>query len=222
MEGLRDIPAAAEQVRHQDQLDRARMTWWIPWLFVIGFVVSLAGLYTTIQSLRLGVALGVADAAFAAFTLLFGIAVVTWLRWRQIIEPRVVPYFARQLEPYGGNSSLAFQTGRDIYRSLSELDDLAAALGVKPLSAFGFADDFYEQPVEWHSASDGLATIDALRGELVSRSGDGSIELDLETLAAVLRIAATQDVGFSLVLRLYNHESIQAISTLQPRSGSFW
>ena len=41
----------------------------------------------------------------------------------------------------------AFRRGRALCRESAALERLAASLRVKPLSAFGFADDCYEQDV---------------------------------------------------------------------------
>ena len=73
------------------------MTWWIPWIFVIGLCVSIFGL---MPSIAVGSATLVL--VFAAFTLLFGWAVVFWLLGPFLIRPRIVPYFARELGEYSG------------------------------------------------------------------------------------------------------------------------
>lgn len=212
-----------EQCRHQDRLDRARMTWWIPWIFVAGFAVSAFGLYASLVSYRAGGRVGLDDVAFALFFVMFGLAVGAWLSWPLMVKPRIVPYLAREVEPYGGPTSVSFQRGRGIFLAMAPLEELAGRLGVTPLSAFGFADDYYEQPVVWHPASAGLRTVEALRGGLpADLRSIGRLVGDLDALASVLRIALERDAGFSLVIRLYGRESIQAVMTMQARQGSFW
>jgi hypothetical protein len=93
-----------------------------------------------------------------------------------------------------------------------------SALGVTPLSAFGFAYDHFGQQVDWHAAADGLATVEALRNQ----SKDSSAAADLETLAGVLRIAARKQVPFALVLRLWERDNMQVVCTRETRQGNFW
>jgi hypothetical protein len=68
-----------EQWRHQDRLDRRRMTWWIPWLFVLGLLVSVVGLYAYVVSIRLGDPVTLGAGLFAASALYFGLFVGAWL-----------------------------------------------------------------------------------------------------------------------------------------------
>src|SRR5262245_9046832 len=85
------------------------------------------------------------------------------------MRPRIVPCFARELGAYGGETMAAFRRGRALYRESAALERLAANLRVKPLSASGFADDCYEQDVTWHSAIEGIRSIEALLREVDSR-----------------------------------------------------
>lgn len=152
----------SEQCRHQVHLARKRMTWWIPWIFVIGLCVSIFGLIPSIAVfLEVGSATPVF--VFAFFAVFFGWAVVLWLIGPFLIRPRIVPYFARGLGEYRGKTMTAFARGRGLYREIVALEQLAGTLEVKPLSAFGFAYDYYEQDVHWHAASEGLRTVEALR-----------------------------------------------------------
>jgi hypothetical protein len=199
------------------------MTWWIPLIFLVGLGVSVLGLIPSIAaSLEKGFpTLGAA--IFAVMTVFFGWAVAHWLAWPYLLRPRIVPYFARALGEYGGGTTAAFRRGRGLYREIDALERLAAALGSKPLSAFGFAYDYYQQEARWHAASEGLRTVEALR----QGSGDRQrtapdVREDLEALASVLRVAADQEVDFSLVLRLHAKDSLRDALTLEVRRGSFW
>ena len=198
------------------------MTWWIPWIFVIGLCISVLGLVLAVAAFREEGALArlVAFGLFAAF---FGWAVLLWLIGPLLINPRIVPYFTRQLGEYGGKTMGAFRRGRELYREIVVLEHLAQTLGVKPLSTFGFAYDYYEQEVSWHSAAEGLRTVEALRQGL-DRQPSAAPELaaDLDALAQVVRTAAECSVDFSLVLRLHAKDNMQAVCTRETRQGSFW
>lgn len=195
------------------------MTWWIPWIFVIGLGVSVFGLVPAI-TLPASVTIIL---VFAVFTLLFGAAVARWLLDPWLISPRIVPYFARALGPHEGRTAGAFTRGRALYREMAALERLAGTLGVTPLSTFGFPDDHYEQDVRWHPATDGLRTVEALRHGLAAQPATApDVVGDLETLASVLRAAADQGVPFSLVLRLLGKDSLQAVCAGEVRRGSFW
>lgn len=215
------IERLAEQRRHQVRLARARRPWWIAWLFVGGACVSIFGLVLSVQALphdgptvRLFV--------FAVATIFFGWVVAMWLTAPLWIRPRIVPYFVRELGEYGGTTMVAFRRGPALYREIA-LDRLARTLGVPPLSDFGFAYDHYDQVVRWHPASDGLRSVNALRRGLAAEPlAAAGVADDLEALAVVLRAANEQGVDFSLVLRLYAKDSMQAVCTQEARQGSFW
>jgi hypothetical protein len=206
-----------EQCRHQVRIVRERMPWWISSIFAAGFVFSALGLFTSVASYREDGSITAKLVAFAIFFLLFGWAVVQMLLpFRP--KPRIVPYFAAELGALGGDTMTAFARGRGLYLQLAALDALAHSLGVKPLSAFGFAYDHFGQQVHWHPASDGFATVEALRRE----PGSPAVAQDLDALASVLRVAVEKSVPFSLVLRLHAKDSLQVVCTRETRQGSFW
>lgn len=162
-------------------------------------------------------------AVFALFSVLFGWAVVVWLLGPLLLRPRIVPYFDRELGSYGGETMTAFRRGRGLYREIVALEQLAHTLGVRPLAGFGIAYDHYEQTVQWHPASEGLRTVEAMRQALDTRLTTArDVALDLDALASILRTAADQGVAFSLVLRLYDKDDMQAVCTREVRQGSFW
>ena len=212
----------SEQVLHQVRFAHKRRPWWIPWIFVIGLCSSILGLLSLMAPSAEEGARTLDLFIFAGSAVFFGWVVVLWLLpFRP--KPRIVPYFARRLGEYGGTTMTAFARGRGLYREMIALERLSGALAVQPLSAFGFADDHYEQVVQWHAASEGLRTVEALRQHL-----DGplltapDVVQDLAALASVLRVAAEQGVAFSLVLRLHAKDSMQAVCTREVRQGSFW
>jgi hypothetical protein len=216
------LAALATQREHQLRVARARQPWWIPWLFVLGACVSIFGVMMSLQAISedgVTVRLGV----FALFTLLFGWVVVLWLIAPLFIRPRIVPYFARELGPYGGHTMVAFRRGRAFYREIVALEGLARTVGVTPFSAFGFTYDHYEQAVRWHPAASGLQSVETVRRALAPEvRAMPDVADDLEALADVLRAAAEQGVDFCLVLRLHATESMQAVCTREVREGSFW
>jgi hypothetical protein len=212
----------SDQCRHQVRLQRKRMTWWIPLIFVLGLCVSILGLTPAIALFREEGSKTLL-VVFAIFALLFGWAVVLWLIGPLLIRPRIVPYFARELGEYRGKTMAAFPRGRGLYREIVALEQLAGSLGVNPLSTFGFAYDYYEQEVHWHSAAEGLKTVEALRHNLGAQlAAAPDVADDLASLAQVVRAAADQGVDFSLVLRLHAKDNMQAVCTLEARQGSFW
>jgi hypothetical protein len=209
----------SEQVQHQVRLVRERMPGWIPWIFVIGLCVSALILFTSIHEFLDGSSPTFRLAVFALFSLFFGWVVVGWLLpFRP--RPRIVPYFGRELGPYGGKTMTAFARGLGLYLEIGALDELARALRVQPLSSFGFAYDHFQQQVRWHPASEGLATVEALRQSHGTQAHD--VAEDLEVLASVLRTAVEKDIPFSLVLRLHEKDNMQMVCTREVRQGSFW
>lgn len=208
----------AEQRRHQLLVGRARSPWWIPWLFVVGACVSILGVVMSVS--EAGSTTHVA--VFGLSAVFFGWVVVLWLAAPLWIKPRIVPYFFRELDTYGGQTMVAFRRGRALYGEIVALDDLARRLGVTPLSAFGFEYDHYDQTVRWHPASEGLRTVEALQAAVGAERLGAAVGEDLQALAHVLRVANDRRVDFSLVLRLHAKDSMQAVCTREHRQGSFW
>lgn len=217
------VPAVlSEQCEHQLRIVRQRFVVWIPCLFLVGLCVSILG---TIPSVATSIEKG--SPTIGAFVFSFFVAYFGWgaFLWLSPIrpKPRIVPYFARELGPYGGKTSSAFTRGRGLYREIVALDQLAVSLGVEPLSKFGFAYDHFGQEVRWHSPSEGLRTADALRlGLDASLPEAPDVVQDLEALVSVTRAAVDQGVDFSLVLRLLDKDNMQGVCTREDRQGSFW
>ena len=221
--GSASVPEVlAAQFRHQLRLHNQRMMWWICWIFVVGLGVAIVGL---IPAIAMALERGSPTPGlfvFAFFVALFGWAVVLWLTSPLAIKPRIVPYFARELAPFGGATTVAFRRGRRLYLEMGALERLAGSLGVRPLSDFGFAYDHFDQEMRWHPAAEGLKTIEALKGGLegVRRTAPGLAD-DLDALDATVRAAAERGIEFSLVMRLYAKDSLQSMS-LETGQGSFW
>jgi hypothetical protein len=207
----------AEQCRLQVQILERRVSWWFKAIFIAGFGFAALGLFTSVAAWRDSGKVTVGVIGFAIFAALFG-----WAALRSLLplhpSPRIVPYFPTELGKLGGDTMAAFYAGRAIYLEIAALEALAARLRVKPLSEFGFAYDHFGQAVQWHSAQEGLATVDALREAVDSPEA----QKDLAALASVLRTAAEKDVPFSLVLRMFAKDNLQGVCTRETRQGSFW
>jgi hypothetical protein len=218
---MRDVlPALLEQRRHQSRTMRARR---IVVLVVALMGAGLAGLgvYAAVALWGEGLRPSTLTLIVLAYGLLiFGGALVALLVWSVAARCRIVPYFAREMGSYPGETSVAFGRGHDLYRESAALERLAVTLGVRPLSAFGFGDDLYAQPVRWSPASDGLRTVGALRGHPSVSPG---VAGDLDALAATLRIAADRNVEFALLLRVGGGD-LQSAAVFEPRAraGRFW
>jgi hypothetical protein len=211
-----------EQRQHQLRFYLKRAAW-IVWIPVVGFGLSSMGLMAARVLAQDGVGLPTPKLAFLWFGVLyFGLGLAALMVQPLRLKPRIVPYFSREIEEYGGQSSLAFARGYGLCREIAALENLAGTLGVKPLSAFGFTDDFYGQEVLWHAASEGVKTVEALRQALCARSpAESEAADDLEALASVLRLAASKGVDFCLTLRIHK-DSLQVVSSMELRHGRFW
>lgn len=134
----------------------------------------------------------VVDAIALYLMLVNTLALVDWLR-----HAFVVPYFGSrvgEIETYTHGGAIA--------RRVGELDELAGALGVRPLSVFGWNDDFAGEPLVWHESAEGLVTVEALLDHLRAEGADEApIIDDLERIAHALARAAEKEIRFCLLLR---------------------
>jgi hypothetical protein len=219
-----DVRAVLEEQRQRQLRFHLKQGAWIAWVPVVGFGLSSMGLIAARALAQDGVGLSTAKLAFLWFGFVsFGLGLAALLTVPFRLKARIVPYFARQIAEYGGKSARAFVRGRGLYREIAALENLADTLGVKPLSTFGFADDFYGQKVQWHAASEGVKTVEALRQGLGARLPAAlDAAHDLEALASVLRVAADQGVDFCLALRIHRKDSLQVVSSMELRQGRFW
>jgi hypothetical protein len=218
------LPALLEQRRHQIRAGRARR---IAVLLValVGVSLSALGLYASAALWGTGLRPSTLTLIVLAYGLLaFGAVLVAVLAWPLGARCRIVPYFAREIGRYPGTTSMAFARGHELYRQSAALDRLARALGVTPLSAFGFGDDLYGQPVRWSAAAEGLRTVTALRGAMAANAAaPRGVADDLDALASPLRVAAEHGVEFALLLRVGGGD-LQSAAVFEPRArvGRFW
>lgn len=220
-----------DQCRLQLRLDRRRRTLLIPVVFGFGLLASALLPTATVLRLRAGEALRVGDFLGALAFLYFAVPLVLGAFARPYRRPRLVPCFRSVLGPWGGPGSAAFRRGRALARELERLDALALSLGERPLSDFGFADEYYGQEVRWYEPATALRTVEALRAGPAADGGNGGgapagsaveIARDLDALATALRTAADRGVELSLVVRPWPKDSLQVAATREDRAGRFW
>ncbi|MEI4920648.1 hypothetical protein Q8G81_34380, partial [Klebsiella pneumoniae] len=84
--------------------------------------VSILGLVPSVAAFRADGSQPVSVAVFALFALLFGRAAFNWLTWPLFVRPRIVPYFSKEREGYGGETMAAFRRGRGLYRGIVALE----------------------------------------------------------------------------------------------------
>lgn len=119
----------------------------------------------------------------------FGTGGVAPCWWFSFSEPRPSPSLSLHGRPHAASwkelsspSSYldrhigdihTYSRGKAIAARCPELDRIAEASGVHPISFFGFADDFHGETVTWHEVADGLSTFTAVRA-LSSSSREAS------------------------------------------------
>jgi hypothetical protein len=144
---------------------------------------------------------------------------------------RIVPYFSdknfRREQGKGASEEArqAFQSGYGIAADLALLDDVAAEVGISPLSAFGFGDDIFNQRPQWTELDEGLRTVTALITALhnhdASRRLSVSTLSDLETLRDALTRGRETQTSFSLIVR-YGPDDFISGYEMEKRTGTFW
>jgi hypothetical protein len=220
MSGDEVLSVLLEQRRRQTRWSLRHRTW-VMLVVLLGLGVSVVGGYAALTLWRDGARPSALKLVVLAYGVLsFGGVLIAWALWLLRARTRVVPYFARELGRYPGESSVAFGRGHHLYRHSALLDRTAVSLGVQPLSAFGFGDDLYGQPVRWSPAAEGLRTVEALRGAVTA---DSDVARDLGALATALKVAADHGVEFALLLRL-GAGDLQSAAVFEPREriGRFW
>lgn len=150
------------------------------------------------------------------FTCYFGH--ILWEALHILRRSGIVPYFQKKL-----GEIHTFARGQTIAKSCQALDELAVQLGLKPLSAFGFNDDFAGEELTWHAPEQGLATVSGLLSTL--RDSPRLIRQQaqvIDELAAIehaLRIACERGVPFCFLL--YTAGATNAIEWEQRQGSCF-
>jgi len=218
------LPALLVQRRHQIRAGRTRRIVVLLVSFT-GVSLSALGLYASATLWGAGLRPSTLTLIVLAYGLLaFGAVLIAAVVWPLRARCRIVPYFAREMGPYPSTMSMAFTHGHELYRHSAALERAACAMGVTPLSAFGFGDDLYAQRVHWSAAADGLQTVTTLHGAAMADTATprGLVD-DLDALASALRAAAEQGVDFALLLRVGGGD-LQSAAVFEPRArvGRFW
>jgi len=112
----------------------------------------------------------------------------------------IVPYFQRQL-----GDIHTFARGHEVAKCCQKLDELALRLGLTPLSAFGFNDDFAGEELAWHAPELGLSTVSGLllalsQGSHISEKRE-QLVTELTAIEDALRKASDRSVPFCLLVR---------------------
>jgi hypothetical protein len=145
-----------------------------------------------------------------------------------IVSVRVLPYFQSEVA-----ETNTFTAGHALARNWERLDRLAAELGYPLLSHFGFADDRDGDTLVWHSATEGVGIVNAIKREVASdpmrwfgRGPSGASDAnanellsDLDRMSKALARAAERSIPFALVVRLGNGASLMEMA---QRKGSFF
>ncbi len=169
----------------------------ITFLFVLGIVAIASGSYAffVLESAYL-------TSCAAALFLYFFVAIGLDFRTNYQDLARIVPYFERDV-PEAWDTF--FDCGHLIARHCLRLDALAKAANVKPISAFGFEDQFYNVAAPWFGAQEGLATVTHLLEQLRAQSelvdDSDKIVTELEKIQLRLQNAAELGVRFCFHLR---------------------
>ena len=130
--------------RHFDEL-RAAKRFAIRSITITGIPFALLMAGTTFGPVP-PLATAIAAAVFLMFGLLHGLGLV-YDTYRYV---RIIPYFERRLGDID-----TFLAGNALVRVMKQLDTIATEENVAPLSAFGFADDLYDEVLLWHDPKKG-------------------------------------------------------------------
>lgn len=177
-------------------------------LRTIAVTGSLAALFAAAAVWWGGSVLIAAIAAAIFILATLGSVLGLWdcLRW-----VRIIPYFESTV---GGIET--FLAGEALARHLRQLDDVAADIGVTPLSEFGFNDDLCGETLVWHDAEDGLSALLPLLAALEARPDRieardplalQCVQCDLRKMIEALQKARQGGIRFCLLLRHGNGTS---------------
>ena len=154
-------------------------------------------------------------AAVVYFVLLFGIISLFRGCFHHV---RVYPYFESRV-----GDIHTYAEGYFLAQHLLDLDELAEAQGVTPLSTFGWNDDFQGETLIWHPSAAGLKTANALLARLeeeeLARGDIAGIVGDLKRIAHALDRADRSGIRFCLLLQ---HGDATNAMEHEQRKGTFF
>jgi hypothetical protein len=126
---------------------------------IIFTVLSYLTIYVTSDAIIITGSLGFAS--FITGCLIYYL----FLYWQVLIgihfdpsDPRIIPYFERKIP---GSDTFFTNTGHAIAHSIQSLDCLAIEAGLKPLSNYGFEDEYMNgrSNAPWYGPEEGLETV---------------------------------------------------------------
>lgn len=120
---------------------------------------------------------------------------------------RIHPYFEKPVSSVQRpvSTGAAFLSGEALAKELEPLDALASNVGVAPLSAFGFEDDFFGEEPRWYTPEEGLKTVlallDSLNGQPDGVGDVKGVTKDLKKIADALEDARKRAMRFCFLVR---------------------
>lgn len=129
-------------------------------------------------------------------------------------ETRIVPYFESEIGRW------TYSSGMKLSANCEELDRIAFLMQVKPISYFGFEDDFHNEKLEWHDSEEGIKTFEALRKHC-EKEDDPELLAEINEMIEHLETAAHKGVKFTLHIHQGDGKLVSALN-FQNRKGVYW
>lgn len=196
----------------------------IPLVLMAGplIALSLSGLFFSGRAIFYGMS-PAAVSRFVFFVLLFGL--VCWFgvvrHVGDLLACRIVPYFEHRVATDDDSIPDAFDGGIELASKCYRLDEVAAEVGVPPLSAYGFQDDYDGDEIIWHDPREALRTIDALTKAIRQQADMAAVVGELARLRAYLHLASQKGIRFCLLVRAGRDNMISPLE-MDRRQGYFW
>jgi hypothetical protein len=158
-------------------------------------------------------AAGITATVFTVIFLLLAFA--TYQSIRNIYRARVLPYFER---PLGQKDT--WLSGENYLQHSRQIDEIAARIGVRPLSEFASGDDLIRgESLNWFQPEDALHTTERLLQTDICSTLPSAVVSDLTRIRDALRLACSQSVKFCFLIR---EGSSASGLEMERRKGSFF
>jgi hypothetical protein len=182
-------------------------------LLVIAAALAGTNLFSFFKGKGDTTSAGIAAAVFSAIFLFLAFAI--WRGIHDLFRVRVLPYFEH---PLGQKDT--WLADENFLRHSRQLDEIAARLGVRPLSEFASGDDMiWGESLCWFSPDDALRTTERLLQTDVTASLPSAVVSDLTHIRDSLRLACSKSVKFCFLVR----EGTSASGPeMERRKGSFF
>jgi hypothetical protein len=189
---------------------------------ILNGVLPVAVVITLILGLLAGTSIDGA-ATFGVFLLVWHLYYNATGVYNSYHYVRVTPYFDSKVLASKIGWIDTYCSGQHLARHVLELDELARALGVTPLSEFGWNDDMCGEALVWHDSAIGLKSVNAilahLHGEEFLDGEQIGVIDDLKRIADAL--SRTHQAGIRFCLILQHGDATNAMEHEQ-RKGSFF